>query len=461
MALIEFTPKQLEAFECILSEKYNFILYGGAIRGGKTFWGLLSLLILCEVFKGSRWCVIRQDSERIRTTTIPSFSKIDKKGVLKQSPYEYHHHNGSVIMFKGENFDRDKELDWMKGLEVNGFLFEEINECQEKTLNKAFERAGSWNLKGEQPIPLILATCNPSPNWVKDRIYDRWKNGTLPKTYAYIPAKITDNPYLSDEYKESLNNLPKYEYMVFVDGDWDVQLKTGGEFFKAFELERHVIPITIDKNKSYHISIDDNVNPYITLSIWQITKKDKGSDIIQVHEIPCKDPDNTATKAAANLSRWLTSQENKQGVFIYGDRNTQNGNTIDDDKKSFLDKFCDELRKAHSCQLRVFAKNPSVQMTGEFINAIYEYEYLGLRIMINETCKTSISDYITVKQDVDGSMAKPKVTDPNTKVRYEPNGHFSDAKRYFICKAFESEFLKWQNRFNEEFIVGRRRSYVR
>lgn len=42
MALIEFTPKQNEAFEAISSEKYNFILYGGAIacphfvnRGGK------------------------------------------------------------------------------------------------------------------------------------------------------------------------------------------------------------------------------------------------------------------------------------------------------------------------------------------------------------------------------------------------------------------------------------------
>ncbi|MEK0336745.1 MAG: phage terminase large subunit, partial [Nitrosopumilus sp.] len=218
--ILEFTAKQEEAFKKIQSEMFNFILYGGAIRGGKTWWGLSSLLILCEIFPGSRWCIIRQDSERIRTTTIPSFNKIDKRGILKQSPYEYTHHNGSVILFKGENYSRDKELDWMKGLEVNGFLFEEINECQETTLNKAFERAGSWIIPqlNKQPKPIILATCNPSNGWIKERVYDKWKNGTLPETYCYIPAKITDNPHLPEEYIESLKNLPKYEYMVFVQG---------------------------------------------------------------------------------------------------------------------------------------------------------------------------------------------------------------------------------------------------
>ena len=60
---------------------------------------------------------------------------------MKTNPYEYTHHNGSIIMFKGENYDNDKDLDWLKGLEVNGFLFEEINECQHDTLNIAFGRA--------------------------------------------------------------------------------------------------------------------------------------------------------------------------------------------------------------------------------------------------------------------------------------------------------------------------------
>lgn len=74
--------------------------------------------------------------------------KLNPSGKLRQSPYEYTHPNGSVILFKSESYDRDKDLDWMKGLEVNGFLFEEINECQEQTFYKAFERAGAWIIEG-------------------------------------------------------------------------------------------------------------------------------------------------------------------------------------------------------------------------------------------------------------------------------------------------------------------------
>ena len=457
--VIQFTSKQAEAFECVQSEKYNFILYGGAIRGGKSYWGLITLLMLCRVFPGSRWCVVRQDSERLRTTTIPTFSKILKKGKLRQSPYEYVHHNGSVILFKSEQYDRDKDLDWMKGLEVNGFLFEEINECQEATLNKAFERAGAWNIKGlkRQPKPIILATCNPTNNWVKTRIYDKWKNDELPSAWRYIPAKITDNPYLSKDYIDSLKNLPIYDYMVFVEGDWDVQLKTGGEFWKGFELEKHVKAIDFNLNVPFHVSIDENVNPYLTLSIWQID----GRKIRQVHEIPCRDPNNTASRAGKVFANWLTSIGNYNPVFVYGDTSTLSGNTIDDDKKTFLDKFISEVEKQHKCNRRMFSKNPGVAISGDFINAIYTDNYGGLSIEISENCKTSIADYIAVKEDADGSMAKPKVTDPKTKVRYELHGHFSDAKRYFICKAFEVEFNNYKNRFNEEFLIGKRKSYVR
>ena len=74
-----FTPKQLEAFTALQSDKFNFILYGGAIRGGKTIWGLCSLLVLCEVFPGSRWCVVRENTDRLRTTTYFWWSGVGEK----------------------------------------------------------------------------------------------------------------------------------------------------------------------------------------------------------------------------------------------------------------------------------------------------------------------------------------------------------------------------------------------
>ncbi|MEY2738675.1 MAG: hypothetical protein RL259_584 [Bacteroidota bacterium] len=440
---IELTPKQEEAFNAVASEKYNLIVYGGAVRGGKSVWGLTTLRFLCKIFPGSRWAVIRKDSERLRKTTIPSFKKLEFSGHLRQNPFEYTSPEGSVILFVGENYATDKDLDWMKGLEVNGFLFEEINECQEQTLYKAFERAGSWiinNLK-IQPKPIILATCNPTQGWVKELIYKPYINGELKETFCYIPAKISDNPYLPQSYIDSLSNLPRYEYEVFVNGNWDIQLKTGGEFFKSFELEQHVKNLEYDPDQTLHISIDNNVFPYIAITIWQLQKSGDGWLACQIHELPVKDPNNTASGAGRELLQWLISKNYNNTLFVYGDPTTKQRNTIDDKKRSFLDLFLDPLRKANiNVETRFFYKAPPVASTGEFINAIYDGRIEGIRIEIEESCTFSINDYIETKQDIDGGILKKRITDPKTGVSFEKNGHLSDTKRYFLCKIFNDEF---------------------
>jgi len=447
---LEFTEKQKEATNALSSGKYDFILYGGAIGGGKTIWALTNALVLCQIYPNSRWVVVRKDMEALRTTTIPSLQWINPRGKLKQSPWEYTHPNGSVILFKSENYARDKELNWMRGLEANGFIFEEINECQEKTFNIAFSRSGRWKLKNTefQPKPIIIATCNPTQGWVKERVYDHWANGTLKKTWKYIQATILDNPHLEESYIENLKNLPRYEYEVFVNGRWDVQLKTGGEFWKSFELDKHVRPTYVDVNNTIHVSVDNNVYPYIAFSFWQVEKNKNGSwDIKQVHEICAKDPDNTATRAGVLASNWLSSIGYNQTVYLYGDPSTQSRNTIDDNKQSFLDKIIFSLSKTHRVNNRLLRSAPPVASIGDFINDIYENNYLGLRLIIGEHCKTSISDYIEVKQDKDGTMLKKRTTDPKTGVSYEPVGHLSDTKKDFIVSLFNTEFNKFTNRF--------------
>lgn len=447
-------PKQEEAMSAIQSEEYNFILFGGAIRGGKTVWGLSAFLILCEIFPRSRWCVIREDIEKIRTTTIPSFKKLEASGKLRESPYEYKHPNGSVILFKSENFERDKNLDWMKGLEVNGILFEEINECQQQTLFKAFERVGSWIIPHAeiQPNPIVIATCNPTFGWVKTLVYDRWKNGTLPPRWLYIPSKITDNPSLPQAYINNLKNLPKYEYMVFVEGNWDIQLKTGGEFWKSFDANKHV------ENLNYveapvHISVDNNVLPYISSSIWQIVNEQIDEfnhyHIRQIAEVAAKDPYNTVTRAAQLVVKYLKSIGHEDKVFIYGDQTTTANNTIDEDKRSFFDKYCEVFEDAgFIIERRMPSANPSVPLSGEFINGIFDGNIPDIDIKIDDECKYSIIDYTITKQDVNGGILKKRIRDPKTKQSYEESGHFSDTMRYVICEAFKDKYISYSLRRN-------------
>lgn len=434
--MVEFTDKQIEAMNAVSSEQYSFILFGGAMGGGKTFWGLSALLIMCQAFPKSRWCVIREDLEKIRITTIPSFMKFNASGKLRTSPYEYTHPNGSVIMFKGENYDKDKDLQWLKGLEVNGFLFEEINECSEETLDIAFGRAGRWECE-PRPKPIILATCNPTNNWVKKRIYDKWERGELAHNWLYIPSKITDNKYLTDEYKENLLNMPRFQYEVFVKGNWNMQLKQGGEFYKCFELDRHIGKTNYNPALPIHISWDDNVNPYLPLGIFQI----QGKQISMIDEIAGENPNNTIKAVCNEFKRKFPAHNS--GLFIYGDATANKEDTKLEKGYNFYRLILDEL-KDYKPTSRVMRSNPSVVMRGNWINTVLERELEGVRVLIGENCKKMINDFVHLKEAADGTKLKEMETDNKTKIRYQKVGHFTDLFDYLMVSAFGSEFESFQ-----------------
>lgn len=226
--VIRPTQKQREA--AVIANDNLFTLYGGAIRGGKSYWLLLLLFTYAMKHDKSRWALIRASYTTLKSTLLVTFDKLLSEGLDKyiknynRSELVVTFTNGSQFIFFAENYDNDKELNRFRGLEVNGFGIDEINEIQEQTLTKCIERAGSW--QGSKGCPIkILATCNPSNNWVKDKIYDKWENGTLPNNWAYVPSKITDNPHISQEYIDSLKSMPEHEYEVFVNGNWNMKLE--------------------------------------------------------------------------------------------------------------------------------------------------------------------------------------------------------------------------------------------
>ena len=48
--LFEPFEKQQEFLEAVFSKKYSVIMYGGAIKGGKTFAGMGALILLCKLY---------------------------------------------------------------------------------------------------------------------------------------------------------------------------------------------------------------------------------------------------------------------------------------------------------------------------------------------------------------------------------------------------------------------------
>jgi hypothetical protein len=445
------TPKQEAFIEAVFSGKYTVLVFGGAIRGGKTFVALALALLLGKIFPRSRWTIVRKDLKRLKDNTRPSLNKFIEGSKIKinETAQTFTMSNGSTLIFKGENYEKDKTLESFKGHETNGFIIEEGSEIREETFNKCIERAGSYIIvpepKAGQPPPIIVITCNPTQGWLKKKVYDLWKKDELPDHMFYLPSYVTDNPYLPKAYTENLKNLPLWEYEVFVKGNWDVVLKVKNAFWYQFDVEQHVKPVFYDDTTTIHVSIDSNVMPYCSASLWQVFPGKKKA--VQIHEIAAEDPYNHASGLGSQVVDYLMNIEYSDTVYIYGDATTKNQNTIDEKRRSFYEIFVEELSEQFNVVDYVSSSNPSVSKTGEFVNAIYS-GFAGWKMLVHEGCKYSLSDYVSVRKDMDGTMLKKKVQDEDGN-KYEEFGHLSDTKRYFLYKCLEEVYHEWDNRFSD------------
>jgi hypothetical protein len=443
-------PKQIEFLEAVFSGKYSIIMYGGSIRGGKTAGGIGAALLLCKKYPLSRWAIVRDSLPTLKRTTIPSFFKFCPTRFIRSYNQEQQlvtFTNGSQIIFFPENYDDDKELNRWRGLEVSGFLLEEVNEINEKSFYKAIERAGSHVIPNK-PKPLIMCTCNPASNWVKDKFYDPWKSGALPDKWHYISSKIFDNPFVTadQDYMESLKTMPRYEYDVFVNGNWDIQKRTGAEFYKEFNLDCHVKELKYNPDLPIWISIDENVNPYFPATLWQID----GKEARCFDEIAMRNPNNTVTALGKEIR--MRYGEHKSGFIIGGDATSKKEDVKQEKGHNLFRLLQNEIQDLHP-DIKVLSSNPAVMVRQFFMNKIFFNQmrgepYLGITIFIDPKCKITVQDYQNVKEDSrNGKNGKYKemAIDADSGISSQKYGHMSDTGDYLMCYAFREEYAFHQN----------------
>jgi hypothetical protein len=435
------TSKQRQAHR--LLQQNRVVLYGGAIRGAKSYWGCMEIISLCYKYPNSRWLMLRKTLPVLKATLLKTFREnfLDKGWgqyvvSFPQSTMVLRWANGSEIVFMSESYDDDKELNRFKGLEINGAFIDEVNEIQEVTYHKVLERAGSWFHSAGCPVK-ILMSCNPSQNWVKEKFYNRWKNGTLPPDHAYLHANIFDNPHLPQQYIRSLETLPRYQYEVYVQGNWDIAIKTGGEFYKCFDPEKHVAPVSYNPALPLHISWDDNVNPYLPCGIFQI----EGTALRMIDEVCGTTPGNTIQAVCNEIMRRYPAHN--AGMFVYGDATANRQDTRLEKGYNFYRLVLDNLQQYRPVS-RVTPSNPPVVMRGNWLNTVFEKQYGGLSITIGTHCKHTINDLILLKEAPDGTKLKEQTTDPTTGARCQKYGHFSDLLDYLCCSAFAAQFAQYQ-----------------
>ncbi len=287
--------------------------------------------------------------------------------------------------------------------------------------------------------------------WVKKIEFDgkivEYKIRATHTTYKDNPYCTPQRQALLEGYKNSKNN--EYWYTVYTCGEWGYR-RPGGTFYKCFETDKHtldfdLIPNLKQRGFTYHVVCDNNVTPYVSVQIWVIDAK--GKALLQIDELPCTHPDNTAAKAAKRFVQYLERDNYNDTIYVYGDPSANARSTTDDEGRSFFDKFIGVIQDSgYNYVNRVGKSAPSVSQSGAFINEIFETNYLGWKIYVNKTCRKSIEDMNMCVESMDGGILKKRITDKDTGISYEKYGHFVDCSRYFITTVLKEEYSQFLQR---------------
>ena len=260
------------------------------------------------------------------------------------------------------------------------------------------------------------------------------------------------NPFVSAERMAIHENRKGHDYTVYTQGYFGY-LKSGGEYLPMFRADKHTDFINYNNTLPLHVVVDSNTAPYVAVSLWQVDEENK--ELRQWHELPCRSPNASGTRAARQLSNYLITLKYDNVIMLYGDATANNKTTVDENNKSFFDKFRDELNTlGWVIQDYIGKTNPRVGLSGDFLNDIFEGKETaeGWKIVINKNCPESIEDYTMVKLDKNGGIDKKIITDKETGVSYQQRGHFTDCMRYFVCKVLSETFEHFGNRKKKGFL---------
>lgn len=322
----------------------------------------------------------------------------------------------------------------VKNVKTGAFMGDEYSMIAAKKINKAKSILNPVTCKYEthSPDSLILKTTYKNNFWIV---------GSPNGQYGFYDKQTIANYEL---YR--LNDRSYYD--VYALGEWGT-VRQGNEFLHAFNKSSHTSNVELLPDLPIHISIDNNIYPYISVSLFQVDR----TYLRQFKELCFVDPQNTATAAGDGVREYLKEICYSDIICVHGDASTRSGNTIDDEKRSFLDKFIERIEEEYIVNDVIPASNPSVSLSGEFLNSILSNS-IGLSLIIDDQCLKSINDYESVKKDVNGNILKLRTKDRQTGISYEKNGHLTDCLRYIVCDVFDKEYKKFSNKRKRNSIKG-------
>lgn len=227
--------KQAQALEFLSANNTEIteVLYGGGARGGKTFLGCLWQVIRRIQMPGSVGLVCREESTKLKDTTIVTFFEV--LSLLRlTTAIEYNatrlvatFSNGSVIYFRDLKYmPKDPEYDRLGSMGITDLFVDEAQQISEKAISVLKGRFSVLNGKNADgttwhTIPKALYTCNPKRNWIYNDFVKPAKLGTLLPHRKFIKSLPIDNPHVDQAYIDNLLRADKITVQRLYFGNFE------------------------------------------------------------------------------------------------------------------------------------------------------------------------------------------------------------------------------------------------
>ena len=310
------------------------VLYGGSAGGGKSYAMLADPLRYMghPSFSG---LLLRHTTEELRELIYKSkeiYPQIWKGIKWSERKMQWEAPSGARLWMS--YLDRDDDVLRYQGLAFSWIGFDELTQ---------WSTPYAWNYMRSrlrsvaQDLPVYMrATTNPGGpghQWVKKMFIDPAPYGkqfnatdiesgnvlSYPKGHTksgqplfkrrFIPARLSDNPYLSaqGDYETMLLSLPEHQRKQLLDGDWDIK---EGAAFSEFDRNIHVIePFAIPRNWVKFRACDYGYGSYSGV-LWFAVSPDE--QIIIYRELYC------SKVLATDLADMILDAEADDGNIKYG-----------------------------------------------------------------------------------------------------------------------------------------------
>jgi hypothetical protein len=229
---IKPTEKQKVAWKHLRDDKTQFILYGGAATGGKSFLGCEWTLMSAIAYPGTKWFIARNELKRLMASTYITFLKVCKWHSIPSTAWKLNSQYNYIELWNGSRIDlldvsykpSDPLYERFGSTEYTSGWLEEAGEIKERVFEVLKSRIGRQLNDIYNLLPKMLITCNPKKNWLYFNFYKPWTEKKLPEDTVFIKALYTDNPFTKEIAETMLNKIKDPVLRARLrDGIWEYE----------------------------------------------------------------------------------------------------------------------------------------------------------------------------------------------------------------------------------------------